>query len=112
MERLTIQNKIDLFYNLNLLHENYKEDSQKETLKKIRQQCISINSFRNCIAHANWQSLAETGHVRTKIKIDCEEGFVKFKRVLITPEIIEQKLKELDDLIELVDCYITGVSPE
>ena len=108
IERLTIKNKIDLFYNLNLLCESYSDSNKKEKLNDIKNKCLALNTFRNNIAHANWHSLADNGYVRTKIVVDNEDGFVKFRRLQITPKIIEQKLKELDDLIDLIDCYITG----
>ncbi len=85
--------------------ESFKDKKNKEVLNKIRDQLQELNSFRNNLVHANWQSLAKDGYVRTKIIVDNQEGFVKFRRVQITPKIIKQRIKEIEKLIDLIDNY-------
>ena len=55
--------------------------------------------------HANWQSLTKEGSVRVKIVVDTDEGFVKFKKVLMAAKIIRQKIREIDSLSEKIDQY-------
>lgn len=105
IEKLTTSNKIDLFYKMYIRLESFKEKKNKYILDKIKKQLVLINSFRNNIVHANWESLTKDGFVRTKIVVDNQEGFVKFKKVEITPRIIRQKIKEIDYLINQIYKY-------
>ena len=74
-------------------------------LDGIRKQLDGVNIFRNKVVHANWQSLTKEGYVRTKIIVDTEEGYVKFKKALITPKIIRQKIKEVYKLLDEIEEY-------
>ncbi len=105
IEKLTIGNKIELFYKMYVLLESMLSKKSKEKLIKIRKQLVVLNLFRNNIVHANWQSLAKDGFVRTKIVVDNQEGYVKFKKIEITPKIIRQKVKEVDDLVDKIGEY-------
>ena len=105
LEKLTTSNKIDLFYKMYIRLESFKEKKNKEMLNKIREQLESLNTFRNNIVHANWQSLTKDGFVWTKIVVDNQEGYVKFRKVQITPKIIRQKIREIEKLVDLIDNY-------
>ncbi len=105
IEKLTTSNKIDLFYKMYVRLEPFKDKKNKEVLNKIREQLESLNTFRNNIVHANWQSLTKDGFVWTKIVVDNQEGYVKFRKVQITPKIIRQKIKEIEKLVALIDNY-------
>ncbi len=105
IERLTTGNKIELFYKIHIRLESFKAKNNKKVLVKIRKQLEELNAFRNSIVHANWQSLTIKGFVRTKIVVDNEEGYVKFKKIEITPKIISQKIKEIEKLTEEMSEY-------
>jgi len=105
IEKLTTANKIELFYKMYVRLESFKDKKNKDVLNKIRDQLQELNLFRNNLVHANWQSLTKEGYVRTKIVVDNQEGFVKFRRVQITPKIIKQRIKEIEKLIDLIDNY-------
>lgn len=105
IEKLTTSNKIDLFYKMYVRLESFNNKKHKSILDKLRNQLNDLNSFRNNIVHANWQSLSNDGYVRAKIVVDTDEGFVKFKKVLMTPKIIRQKIIEIDRLSEKIDKY-------
>lgn len=105
IEKLTTSNKIDLFYKMYVRLESFNNKKHKAILDKLRNQLNELNSFRNNIVHANWQSLTKEGYVRAKIVVDTDEGFVKFKKVLMTPKVIKQKIKEIDGLSEKIDEY-------
>lgn len=106
IEKLTTSNKIDLFYKMYArFHSCIDKYNNKEMLNIIVKQLDSLNMFRNNIVHANWQSLTKDGLVRTKIIVDNQEGFVKFKKIEITPNVIRSRIKEIDSLIESIDKY-------
>jgi len=105
IENLTTRNKIDLFYKRYVRLESFKDKKSKDILIKIRERLVSINTFRNSIVHAKWQSLSKDGFVRTKIIVDNQEGYVKFKKIQISLKIIREKTKEIDKLIEKIDEY-------
>jgi hypothetical protein len=105
IEKLTTSNKIELFYKMYVRLESLKDKKNKDILNQITKQLESLNIFRNNIVHANWQSLTKDGFVRTKIVVDNQEGYVKFKKVEITPKIIRQKIKEIEKLVDQLDKY-------
>lgn len=105
IEKLTTSNKIELFYKMHIRLESLKDKKNKGVLNQIKKQLESINTFRNNIVHANWESLTKDGFVRTKIIFDNEEGYVKFKKIQITPKIIRQKIKAIKKLINQIDEY-------
>ena len=105
IEKLTTSNKIELFYKMYVRLESFKDKKNKDILNQITKQLESLNIFRNNIVHANWQSLTKDGFVRTKIVVDNQEGYVKFKKVEITPKIIRQKIKEIEKLVDQIDKY-------
>ncbi len=105
IEKLTTGNKIELFYKMYARLESFTNKKNKDVLNKIREQIESLNTFRNGIVHANWQSLSKDGFVRTKIVVDNQEGYVKFKKVQITPKIIRSKIKEIERLTDQIDEY-------
>lgn len=105
IEKLTTSNKIELFYKMYVRLESFKDKKNKDVLNKIRKKLESLNTFRNGIVHANWQSLSKDGFVRTKIVVDNQVGYVKFKKVQITPKIIRPKIKEIERLTDQIDKY-------
>jgi len=105
IEKLTFRNKIDLFYKIHTRMESFKDKSSKDVLNKIKKQLELINEFRNSVVHANWQTLSKDGFVRTKIVVDNQEGYVKFKKVEMASKIIRQKIKEVERLINQIDEY-------
>lgn len=105
IERMAISDKIDLFNKMFLGLESATGKRNKKILDRIKQSMSSINAFRNQIAHANWLTMSITGYVRTKIIVDNKEGHIKFKKILITPKLIRDKIKEIKKLNKLIDNY-------
>jgi hypothetical protein len=90
--------KIELFYNLAFPRVNFAEKRKAQKLKQlplIRRQLEELNTFRNKVAHAKWNTLDKEGYVRVEMITDKENGFIKFKKFKISPEIIKGKLKEI-----------------
>ena len=105
IEKLTIYNKIDLFYKFYVRLESFNDKKTKIKLDEIKSELLRINTFRNDIAHANWQTLNKKGFVRTKIVVDAEEGFVKFQKIQITPKIIRNNIKAIHKLMNKIERY-------
>lgn len=99
IEKITTSNKIDLFYKLYLgLTSFSKNPKYKIDLIAIKKELNELNSFRNALVHANWESLNKEGYVRTKIVIDDKEGYVKFKKVEVLTKTIRKRIKEAEKL--------------
>ena len=104
-EKLSVRNKIDLFYRMCIERSVYKGGNSKERLKKIKVWFDSINTFRNNLVHANWLTLKKNGYVRIKFVVDSENGYIKFKSIKITPKIIREKIREIEKRINMIDEY-------
>lgn len=105
VEKLTTRNKIDLFYKMYVRLESFNNKKHNAILDQLRNLLNELNSFRNNVVHANWQSLTKEGYVRVKIVVDTDEGYVKFKKVPMTPKTIKQKIIEIDKLSEKISEY-------
>ena len=109
IERLTVGNKIDLFYRLYLQLAALTKGPWKERLSMIKKQLEEMNSFRNNIVHANWQSLDRDRFVRTKITTDPDEGRVKFRKIKMDTELIKSKIRKMDTLINRIENYTDSI---
>lgn len=99
IENLTMTNKIQLFYKFVLRYvSEVGKDKDVDKLKKLKDQLIEINSFRNKVVHANWHTINKLGMVRTKISVDGQGGYVLFKKVQILPKTISHQIKEIEKL--------------
>ena len=105
IERLTVANKIDLFYRLYLQLAAFAGKKDKERLLKIKKQLEDMNTFRNNVVHANWQSLTKKRFVRTKIMTDSDEGRIQFKNIKMDTALIRSKIYKIDPLINRVDTF-------
>jgi hypothetical protein len=105
IERLTVANKIDLFYRLYLQLAAFGGKKNKERLLKIKKQLEYMNTFRNNIVHANWQSLTKKRFVRTKIMTDPNEGQIKFRNIKIDTPMIRSNIRKMDSLINRIDTF-------
>lgn len=105
VEKLTISNKMDLFRKLYLRNVGFQGKKGKDALSKICKRLSEINTFRNIIVHANWSTIDARGFVRTKIKIDPNEGHVVFKNIRITRAIIQKQTGEVKKLALDLDTF-------
>lgn len=102
IEKITTSNKIDLFYKLYLRLTSFKSQKYKAKLVEIKNELNELNVFRNSLVHANWESLDKDGFVRTKIVIDDQEGYVKFKKVEVLAKTIRHRIKDAEKLIDIL----------
>ena len=105
VERLTVDNKIELFYKMYLHLVSNTNKEKKVLLQSLRDGLKSSNKFRNGLVHANWLSLKKDGSIRSKITTDSEEGYIKFQISTITPKTIRDELKSLQSLIGKLDAF-------
>lgn len=98
--------KMDLFYKMYLRLEPFKKHSEKKKLEEILKKLKKANTFRNSIVHANWLSLTRNGYIRTKVMVDNQEGFIKFKMVKMNPEIIYRNTKMIRELSDQIEEYV------
>lgn len=109
VERIMMRNKIELFYKLYSRLESATDNKTKSVLDKIRKDFEDMNEYRNQIAHANWQTINKEGEVRVKIVVDSKEGYIKFKKVKITPKDIKLKVEQIDELYDRLTDYTEKV---
>lgn len=105
MEQMNIRNKIDLFYRLYNALESHTDKRGKEKLKDIKNSLNSVNTFRNLLAHANWQTIKKDGTVSTRFSSDKESGLIKFKNIVVKPKDIRIKIKETKRLTNKIWNY-------
>lgn len=102
---LSTRNKIDLFYDLYKHPEQFTNKKIKGQLKELAKQLIQSNTFRNSIVHADWQSLSKNKFVRTRIVVDGDEGYVKFRKVEMTLRIIRSEINKVKRLTDKLEEY-------
>lgn len=106
VELLSTRAKIDLLDRNLSLTLTYVNSKRKEEFKELVNLLRGLNTFRNKIVQANWMSLSKDGTVRTKITIDRGGGHVEFERTEMIPEIIFQKIEEMESLEEKIDEFL------
>lgn len=104
-ERLSVGNKIELFYKMYARMASCVDTRHQIALKGIKEQLVSLNEFRNSVVHACWGSLSKYGLVRTRTVVDSQDGHVKFKRVRISPKTIRSKDAETERLVEELEAW-------
>jgi hypothetical protein len=104
--------KIELFYNLAFPQVNLAEKKKVLKLKQlntIRKQLEDIIVLRNKIAHAKWNTLDEDGFVRVDTKTNKENGFIKFRKFKITPTIMRQGMRDIENLAEKLSTFTDNI---
>jgi hypothetical protein len=73
---------------------------------EIKTKLFTINTFRNILAHANWQTLTKTGFVRSKLRFNDDDGQVEFKIVQMKPSTIRSQIIKLLKLSNNLVGYV------
>jgi hypothetical protein len=99
--------KIDLFRKL--FHGFAKSTHPKYVarLKSLVERLHAARIFRNAVVHANWNTLEKTGYVRTKI--DESDGEVIFKKVRVTPKVINAQTRRVVTLERRLDDFAESI---
>ena len=98
IEGNSLNNKIELFrkvFHMQTKHMHPKRVSKLATLVK---RLHEVRVFRNYLVHANWITLENSGYVRTRI--DEKDGEVIFRKVRITPKVINSWIRRVIQLDE------------
>lgn len=105
IEELLMGRKIDLFRRLYLSLTHFQSEEGKTALTALHTRLVETNAFRNVIAHANWPTLDAESFVRTKIQTKNDDGLVEFRKVKVTPEIIETAIEDAISLSDDLDEF-------
>ena len=104
--------KIELYYNLAFPRVNFSEKRKVLKLKQlgtIRKKLEKLTILRNKIAHAKWNTLDKDGFVRVDTKTNKENGFIKFKKSKITPVIMRQGMRDIENLAEKISTFTDNI---
>jgi len=108
IEGNTLNNKIELFRKLFHGHTKYLHPSQLDKFQQLVRRLHEARVFRNYVAHANWRTLERSGYVRTRVSE--KEGEVIFKKVRITPAVIDAWIRRVERLDGLLDEFVERAS--
>jgi hypothetical protein len=100
LDGLNLNNKIELFRKLLHSYTQLLQPSRLKTFQSIVKKLHEARVFRNYVAHANWRTLERSGYVRTRVTE--KEGAILFKKVRITPSVLEawcRRIERLDALL-------------
>lgn len=107
IEGMRLNGKIELFRKLVRGFVKHTRPKQASKLQTIVNRLHDARIFRNYVAHANWNTLDNTGYVRTRI--DESDGEVIFKRVRITPKVINAWIRRVVALERKLDEFIENI---
>lgn len=98
VEGNNLNNKIELFRKLYHVRIKYIHPKKLKNLTLIVKRLNEARIFRNYISHANWETLERSGYVRTRVVE--KNGDIIFKKVRITPKVIDAWIRRVDRLTE------------
>lgn len=90
---LKFKSKIDLLKDeytnfISYLIAGVQKNKLIEEINYIHKKLVELNSFRNKVAHADWNSLDDDGFVRTKIEQSKTKGGINLKKIKMTPSVL------------------------
>jgi hypothetical protein len=104
--------KIELYYNLAFPRVNFAEKRKALKLKQlgdIRKQLEELAVLRNKVAHAKWNTLDKDGFVRVDAKTNKQNGLINFRKFKITPIIIRQGMRDIENLAEKLSTFTDNI---
>lgn len=107
IEGMLLNGKIELFRKLFQAFVHDLHPKYSSSLRVLVTRLHAVRVFRNYVAHANWNTLEHTGYVRTKI--DESDGEVIFKKVRITPKVINAWIRRVVELERRLDDFAESV---
>ena len=100
LEGYSLNNKIELFRRLFHSYTKHVLPSRMTKFQGIVKKLHEARIFRNYVAHANWRTLEKSGYVRTRV--NEKEGDIVFKKVRITPSVLDAWFRRIERLDELL----------
>jgi hypothetical protein len=110
IEGISPNSKIDLFrklFHAFIRHMHPRRAAKLRALSALVKRLHAARVFRNYLAHANWNTLDNTGYVRTKV--DEKDGEVIFKKVRITPKVIKAWIRRVLELERRLDHFAEDI---
>jgi hypothetical protein len=104
IEGSSLNNKIELFRKLFHSYTKHLLPVRMKKFQNIVKRLHEARIFRNYVAHANWRTLDKSGYVRTRVSE--KEGEIIFKKVRITPSVLEAWHRRIERLHELLDEFV------
>ena len=104
LEGNNLHNKIELFRKLSHVYTMYTRPRRLKRLSVLVKRLHEVRIFRNHLSHANWSTLERTGYVRTKVVE--KEGEITFKKVRITPHVIDAWTRRVERLHRQLDNFV------
>lgn len=75
---------------ISFIQNERRRNSFNSRLDTIVRRLEEVSEFRNKVAHANWESLSETGFVRVKIQEDRNGEGIQFIKIKMTPRVMNR----------------------
>ena len=103
IEGMLLNGKIEIFRKL---YQAFVRDANPKYSGSVRvlvTRLHAVRVFRNYLAHANWKTLEHSGYVRTRI--DESDGEIIFKKVRITPKVINAWIRRVTELERRLDDF-------
>lgn len=107
IEGMLLNGKIELFRKLFEAFVRHVNPKYSARLGVLVTRLHAVRVFRNYVAHANWNTLEPTGYVRTKI--GESDGEVIFKKVRMTPKVINAWIRRVVELERQLDDFAESV---
>jgi hypothetical protein len=107
LEGYSFHNKIELFRKLLHPHIRLVLPSRMNKFQSIVKKLHEARIFRNYVAHANWRTLERSGCVRTRV--GEKEGEIVFKKVRITPTVLDAWYRRIDLLDTLLYDFVENL---
>lgn len=104
LDGLSLYNKIELFRRLLHSYTKHVRPSRLKSFPSIVTKLHEARTFRNYVAHANWRTLETSGYVRTKVTE--KEGDIVFKKVRVTPSVLDAWVRRIDRLDALLYEFV------
>jgi hypothetical protein len=100
--KMRTKEKIKKFYSL-YLESTSGED--KDKLESLKQKLNEMNTFRNKVAHANWQTLDESNQVRTRVSINDKDKDAEFEFTKIDKETLTSNTQNVAELWDEIQHF-------
>ena len=101
IEGMSLNSKIELFRKI--FPGNRFVVRLRFTPETLVKRLHAVRVFRNYLAHANWNTLQNTGYVRTKVGEKDSE--IIFRKVRITPKVIKAWIQRVNELEERLSDF-------
>ncbi len=113
---LRFRDKINFAYGeyiqlISFVRDKRRKKGFNSKLRIVKTSLENMSEFRNKLAHANWESLTDKGFVRIGISDNTSDGSVYFKKLKMTPSVINRFTNETVKTAANIDEWFDNPSP-